>query len=51
MSLVEEKRKYYSVKIKEQHCKPKCDRISNVKMDDLRARIRTLNRWSKELRG
>ena len=45
---LEEKRKYYVAKLKEQHRKPKSERISESKMKDLNKRIRTFNKWIRE---
>lgn len=51
MSLIEEKQRLYQHKLKEQHRKPKSERISDNKLKDLKKRIDTLNRWHKQDRG
>ncbi len=48
-SLIEEKRKLYQQKLKEQHRKPKSERMPEHKMKDMKKRIETLGRWSQEL--
>ena len=45
---IEEKRKYYIAKLKEQHRMPKSERITASKMADLKSRIETLNKWIRE---
>ena len=45
---LEEKRKYYVTKLKEQHRKPKSERLPDHKIKDLKNRIETLNKWIRE---
>ena len=45
---IEEKRKFYVAKLKEQHRKKKSERISESEMKDLKKRIETLNKWIRE---
>jgi len=45
---LEVRRKQYIAKLKEQHRKPKSERISESNMKDLKKRIETLNKWIRE---
>jgi hypothetical protein len=45
---IEERRKDYVAKLKEQHRKPKSERIPDSKIKDLKKRIETLNKWIRE---
>ena len=45
---IEERRKHCVAKLKEQHRKPKSERITASKMADLKKRIETLNKWIRE---
>ena len=45
---LEERRRHYIAKLKEQHRKPKSERLPQSKIDDLKNRIETLNKWIRE---
>lgn len=45
---LEEKRKYWIAKLKEQHRKPKSERIPDEKIQEIKKRIETLGKWIRE---
>ena len=45
---LEERRKRYLAKLKEQHRKPKSERIPDSKIRDLKKRIETLGKWIRD---
>ena len=45
---LEERRKRYVAKLKEQHRKPKSERLPDSKIRDLKKRIETLGKWIRD---